>query len=328
MYSLSPFKILLNNLSNELDQRNLQSLKYVCGSFIPGGQRENITTGWDVFLILSQQNAIGEEPEKMKFLLRIIRELRPKRKDLVRLVECHIREHCEQPETILSDIESSWDGRLIPRPGTPLLVDVDDCCTGCSVRCCCCNCNCNPCCDGCCCCVILAILFSFFAVVAALLLYVYKFPMSETFQNDPKLSFVRPFVISVLGLIASCCLGCGFYLCIKQKRKKQAYSAFSVVDSMSNGAIHGSQYAASDSMRASYSGYPRNIRNYSCSSGQITASSSLASVYTPTSQRRGPDLDIVTDGCSQHHAFTQRSEADQKKEDDGSTEGRRIFDPV
>lgn len=325
MYSLSPFKILLNNLSNELDQRNLQSLKYVCGSFIPGGQRENITTGWDVFLILSQQNAIGEEPEKMKFLLRIIRELRPKRKDLVRLVECHIRKHCEQPETILSDIESSWDGRLIPLPGTPLLVDVDDCCTGCSVRCCCFNCNCNPCCDGFCCCVILAVLFGFFAVVAALLWYAELVPKIIK-PGDVK--HAGPFVILVLGLIASCCLGCGFYLCIKQRRNQQAYSAFSVVDSMSNGAIHGSQCAASDSVRASYSGYPRNIRNYSFSSGQITASSSVASIYTPTLQRRGPDLDTVTDGCLQHHAFTQRSEADQNNEDDGSTEGRRIFDSV
>ena len=37
MVSISPFKILLNNLNGELDQRNLESLVHVCGELIPGG---------------------------------------------------------------------------------------------------------------------------------------------------------------------------------------------------------------------------------------------------------------------------------------------------
>jgi len=70
MISLNPFQLLLNDISNELNQRNLQSLIHVCGNFIPGGQRENINTGWEVFSILRQQNLIGEESDQMKFLLR------------------------------------------------------------------------------------------------------------------------------------------------------------------------------------------------------------------------------------------------------------------
>lgn len=40
MIRINPFPILLNNLSNELEDKDLQSLKNVCGEFIPGGQRE------------------------------------------------------------------------------------------------------------------------------------------------------------------------------------------------------------------------------------------------------------------------------------------------
>ena len=42
-----------------------------------GAQREKINNGLEFFRILSHQNKIGEEPDQMKFLLRIIREMRP-----------------------------------------------------------------------------------------------------------------------------------------------------------------------------------------------------------------------------------------------------------
>ena len=97
MVSISPFKILLNNLNSELAQRNLESLVHVCGELIPGGQRGRITSGWEVFSILLRQSANGEEPRKMTFLLGIINELRPKRRDLVGMVKRYIEEHYEQP---------------------------------------------------------------------------------------------------------------------------------------------------------------------------------------------------------------------------------------
>lgn len=135
---IAPFRILLNKIHSELNRGNLESLINMCGDFISGGQRENIKSGWELFNILSHQNKIGEEPKQLKFLLTIIRELRPTRKDLVSLVERHIRKHCEKPETVLDDRESSWDGRFTtPRPSTAVLVDDPY-----AIRCGCINCNC------------------------------------------------------------------------------------------------------------------------------------------------------------------------------------------
>ena len=120
MSSIDPFRRLLNCLNSELTQRNVESLKHFCG--IPASQLERIITGWDLFNILIQQDKIGEEPEKMKFLLRIIKELKPKRKKLVRMVEKYIQENYRQPETILTDMESSSenyrDYQTAPRPPT------------------------------------------------------------------------------------------------------------------------------------------------------------------------------------------------------------------
>ena len=110
LQSIKRVKIDWMSLKIQLDQRNLESLVHVCGELIPGGQRERITSGWEVFSILLRQNAIGEEPRKMAFLLGIIKELRPKRRDLVGMVKRYIEEHYEQPEEILTDFESSSDG--------------------------------------------------------------------------------------------------------------------------------------------------------------------------------------------------------------------------
>ena len=318
MFSLNPFQILLNNLSSELDQRNLQSLIHVCGpKLIPGGQREKINTGWDVFSILLRQNAIGEEPERMKFLLRIIKELRPKRRDLVSMVKRHIEGNYEQPDTILDGMESSSDGHLIPRPSTPSVVD--DCC---SVRCGCFNCNCNPCCGRCCCCVILAIMFSFFAAAAAVVWYPKTFHLHDYLPSDNKgLSEAGPIVIGLLGFIAACCVLCGVYISIRQRRNELAYSVLRSINdatSVSNQAVHGS-YAASDSTRTTCSAYATKFDRprCSCSSGRITASGSLASMGSSRTPWPMPDSEAVTDGCSQQDVFTHEFEADQEDKDDG-----------
>lgn len=331
--SLDPFKLLLNDLNNELNQRNLQSLIHVCGSLIPGGQRETINSGWQVFSILCQQNAIGKEPEKMKFLLRIIRELRPKRKDLVKMVKLHIQENYEQPEEILDDLESSSDGYLTPRPATPVIVDAECC----SVRCGCCNCNCIPCCGGCCCCVILAILFAFFTAVAALMWYsdifgsVHKYFVKHC---DEDLFKAGKFIIGVLGFIAACCVSCGVYLHVKRRTNDPGYavlsSAANDAASWSNRPICGS-YAASDTCttQTSCSAFAgrtgrQTTPECTCSTGRITASSSLASMGSSRTQSgsrylwRGQDLE--TDNFSP--VFTQEFDTDQEsKGDDGSVEG-------
>lgn len=58
--SPDPFRILLNNISNELEEKDLQSLKNVCAQWIPSGQRERIKDGWDFLNHLRRLNIIGD----------------------------------------------------------------------------------------------------------------------------------------------------------------------------------------------------------------------------------------------------------------------------
>lgn len=311
--SISPFNILLNNLSNELNQMNLQSLVQVCRELIPGGQREKVYSGWDVFNILLQHNAIGEEPKKMAFLLGIIKELRPKRRDLVSMVKRHIEKYYEEPEAILDDVDSSSDGYRISRCSTPVIVDHADCCT---VRCGCFNCNCYSCCDGGCCCVIAAILFSFLAVMAAVFWYSRQFPyVYDYLHSKDDLKDAGPAIIGILAFIAACCVLCGIYITVKKRRNNLPFSVLpSMSDVTSTQAVHGSHYAASNC-----SGYVKKIdrsrsREWSCSSGRITASSSFASLGfrgTPPEP-----VTVVTDSGSQQDVFTSEIKEEQKENDD------------
>ena len=332
--SLDPFTLLLNDLNNELNQRNLQSLIHVCESLIPGGQRETINSGWQVFSILRQQNAIGKEPEKMKFLLRIIRELRPKRRDLVKMVKLHIQDNYEQPEKILDDLESSSDGHITPRPATPVLVDAECCSVRCG--CCgCCNCNCIPCCGGCCCCVILAILFAFFTAVAALVWYSDIFDSVHEYFHTSKhhdLFKTGKFIIGVLGFIVACCLSCGVYLHVKRRNPDPGYAVLSSAAcdtaSWSNQPICGS-YAASDATRTSCSAFAgrtdrQTTHECTCSTGRITASSSLVSMGSSRTQSsrflwRGQDLEA--DNFSPVFTSQELDTDQESKGDDGSVEG-------
>ena len=316
MVSITPFNILLNKLSGELDQRNVQSLVHVCGELIPGGQRERIASGWDVFSILLQRNAIGEEPEKMAFLLGIIKELRPKRRDLVSMVTKYIEDNYEQPEEILNDFEFSSDGYILiprPRPSTP--TSQEDCC---SIRCGCFNCNCNPCCSGICCCVMVAMLLIFLAVLAALLIW-YIFPIvrknKEEYQD---LKVYGPVVIGVLIFFAVCCVSFGVY--INRRSRQLAYSELrsDIGDTRSINTL-------SESTRTSCLGSARKIdrlgkngREYSFSSGHITASNSVNSLTSINSVRTPRTTsESTTNGCRmKDDDITQELEEEQDENDD------------
>ena len=56
MASISPFNILLNNLSSDLSKLNLHNLVNVCGELISEVERERISSGWDVFLFDETQS--------------------------------------------------------------------------------------------------------------------------------------------------------------------------------------------------------------------------------------------------------------------------------
>lgn len=244
MIRLNPFPILLNNLSNELDDRNLQSLIHVCGDYIPGGQRERIRSGWDVFNILLRQNVIGgSEPEKMANLFLIFKELRPKRRDLVHMIKQHIREHCEQPDLILELDSSSPPVSLgatfvetisRKRIATNELQRSSSQC--CGLHCCCFTCNCNRC-NSCCglpyCCVILASLFIFFTVVAALAWYADIPKVTSYLRSDDDLRMTGPYVIGFLGgfaLTALCVFICIRCACVRQRDNR----TYAVIPSTQN----------------------------------------------------------------------------------------------
>ena len=309
MVSISPFKILLNNLNSELDQRNLESLVHVCWELIPGGQRERITSGWEVFSVLLRQSAIGEEPRKMAFLLGIIKELRPKRRDLVGMVKRYIEEHYEQPEEILTDFESSSDGYIvIPRSPTP--TSFHDCC---SVRCGCFNCSCTPCCSGFCCFVIIAIFFIFLAIAATLLWYVFP-RFRKLFNSNDDLRVAGPVIIAGLLALAVCCISFGIY--IKRRNRQPNYSELrSDIDSRSVNT-------PSDSVRTGYVTKidRRGSNACSCYSGRITdmtASSSFNSLWSARTPWPRTDAVVVTDGCNrQDNEFTQEIEPKEEDNDD------------
>ena len=224
MASISPFNILLNNLSSDLSKLNLHNLVNVCGELISEVERERISSGWDVFKILIRRDAIGEEPRRMAFLLRIIKELRPKRRDLVSMVKKYIEDNYNQPQEILDDFESSSDEYTIiqrsPRP-----VPREDCCI--NIRCCCCSCktcnlSCNHCCSWFCCLVIAAMILILSAVTLAVLYYTPYCRKHLNITNDRDVNSVEVIVtIGVLFFLALCFIFLGIY--IKRTNRKLPY---------------------------------------------------------------------------------------------------------
>ena len=214
---ISEFNILLNDLSSELDQANLRSLMHVCRELIPGGQRETIRSGLDVFSILLHRNAIGEDPPKMAYLLRIIKQLRPKRRDLVNMVKSHIKHNYEAPEEILDDVDSSSDGYAISRSSTPVVMDHNECC---AARCCCLNCVCIPCCSAFSCCLLLTVSFIFLVVMASVFWYTRHFPSVYNYlHSKDDLKDAGPVVIGILAFFTICSVLSVIYTSVKKGRK-------------------------------------------------------------------------------------------------------------
>ena len=258
MLSLDPFLILLNNLSNELDRNNLQSLIHVCGKFIPAGQREQIQTGWDVFSILRHRNVIGEEGEKLTFLLKLIKELRPKRRDLVHMVKQYIEKHCgEQLQKIQDEVESSGGSYGLLTTNQSHLQTItanfgdDNAVTGCLVQCgSCFNCSCFPRCDGSICCASLAIFLALLTTVFAILWFIPSFRKAYM-KRDPHLKeHVIVGVVLAAAFIAAYTGICGIYLRLKNRRRSQLRHSMDG-SQRRNLAVYGS-LGASSSCAASY----------------------------------------------------------------------------
>lgn len=270
-FVLNPFQLLLNNLSDELHERNLHSLINVCADHIPGAQRERITTGWDAFTILCQRNVIGSEPEKMKNLLTIFKELRPKRKDLVHKIKRHIQDNYEHPNLILKDIESSSDKPIsfrVPSTSVPHMPQEDCCHT--HVHCPGLACSCNPCCDARCCCVILAILFTLLALVTLMAWSLGGNDVPPKITHEAVLC-----IVGVFGLLAVVSVISVIYIRYCAPRDQLNYTVLPISRDI---RTHLASYATSDSSRTSYNSMGERLGSpkYECScsqSGQNTASS-------------------------------------------------------
>lgn len=303
MASIRPFNILLNRLSNEMSTMNLQSLVDVCGEeFISEPERERILKDpeygrWEVFKILRRRNVIGDAPRKMAFLLRIIKELRPKRRDLVDMVKTYIEDHYQEPPEILNGFEfSSDDYVIIPRPSPEGDCFGKDCC---NVRCgcCSCNCGCNPCCSAFFCVVMVALLLVFMAVVIVLFWYILPFSSNLLINND-NLKVVGQVMLCFLLFFAICFIVFGVYI----KKRKTELSYLELQSDISTD--YGSLNSSSDSTRPTCPVYVKKIergngRRCSCSSGHIATSSSYDSLNSARGNRPIPEAAVVTDGYRQ-----------------------------
>ena len=303
--ALDPFQKLLNNLSHELNERNLESLIHVCGRHIPGSQRERISSGWDVFNILRHQNVIGSEQEKIHNLLEIIKELKPERKDLVSLVKQHIRDCYENPETILEDFQSSWEciGTGLPDTSSrsSSTINDDECC-----RCCgCCSCNCD-CCNACYVCVTLGFLFSLLFIVAVSVWYYIIPTFTKVSKSDGVIQHAGLPVVLILAFLAVVSFVCA--CCVKFRLRRNAREYDIIPDLPTTFDIQTS-FATSA---------PRRIyRGRSCSSGQYIASGSLASkcsrVFSRT-PRLVEETDAVPDGFQPDSFWTPRMDVEEDDE--------------
>ena len=315
--NLDKFQLLLNNLSNELSERNLQSLIHICGELIPGARQDNLTNGLQVFTILRHQNAIGDSPEKLKNLLKLMTELRPRRGDLVSKVKRYIEQNRQDAETILNDVESSGEFSFrSSRPPTP--IGSEESYSGCLVRTGCFNCSCTRCCcDCCCCCAILAIFFLLSAVASALVWY--AVPGLDNYRDNNKSA--GPLVIISFGLLAVFffALGVGYH-CFRRYCGVGYTLLSDVDDKTSNQAVHDNSYAASVATRTSCETFPRKMYR-STSSGRMTASSSFASTVNSYPVSIHPSILETNGALRQHDAeFIAEYEEDREsREEEAST---------
>lgn len=273
--SLDPFPILLNNLSNELEEKDLQSLKNICAQYIPGGQRERIKDGWDIFNILQRQNVIGDEPEKMANLLLIIKVL--KRTDLVHMIKKHIVKFCEQLEVILNSVKVSESSgpnitlyasnnqihRDEQRPSSPCWI----------LNCSCCELTCYSSCF-----VLVTILFTFFAVVAILAWYADIPEVTSYLKSKEDLKKAGPYIVGFLLFVAACCALCGIIFTLK--RSNRHYGQPDQDNQRINNQVICSPDSHSPSLNSARTS-PVLTRPSSFSSNQVTASCSLSSVEAP-----------------------------------------------
>jgi hypothetical protein len=116
---MDSFRLLLNEISHELTDQNLQSLIYIYN--VPGGIQ--INNGLALFGYMMKQDFISRE--KIGNLRNLMRKVRPRRKDLVRLVDDYIKKEFQTDDVrlVLDDFSESWEQVIATRRGSPISHD-------------------------------------------------------------------------------------------------------------------------------------------------------------------------------------------------------------
>ena len=277
--SLDPFRILLNNISNELEEKDLQSLKNVCAQWIPGGQREKIQDGWDFLNHLRRLNIIGDEPEKVANLLMIIKVL--KRRDLSHLVKKHIAKYYEQPEEIFNSVRASESlHSSLTLRNNQLALNIESTAFRSSTPCWVLNCFC---CELTCyssCLIFVTVLFAFFAVAAVLAWYANIPEVTSSIKSNDDWNRAGPFIIGFLLFIAVFSAAiCHFFLKRRYIHLNNDHEDNQICDgrSIQHGADN--NFAVPNSKANT----PECARAGSLSSYLVTPSGSLSSLDTAAS---------------------------------------------
>ncbi|CAB3982372.1 FAS-associated death domain [Paramuricea clavata] len=119
---MDSFRLLLNEISHQLTDDNLRSLIHIYN--VPGGIRRNMNDGLALFDYMITQDYISRE--KIGNLRNLIRKLRPRRKDLVRVVDNYIKKEFQTDDVrlVLDDFSESWEQiPLVNKSGSPVLYD-------------------------------------------------------------------------------------------------------------------------------------------------------------------------------------------------------------
>jgi hypothetical protein len=113
---MDSFRLLLNDISHQLTEQNLQSLIHIFN--VPGGVRKQINDGLALFAYMITQDYISRE--KVGNLRNLIRKIRPHRKDLVRLVDNYIKKEfqTDNVRSVIGDFSESWPGVILESPVT------------------------------------------------------------------------------------------------------------------------------------------------------------------------------------------------------------------
>ena len=159
----------------------------------------------------------------MTFLLKLIKELRPKRRDLVHMVKQYIEEHRgEQLQKIQDEVESSagsYGFLTINQSHMQTIIadrGDDNAVAGCIVQCgSCFSCSC----DGCICCASLAIFLALLTAVVAFLWFTPSFRKAYI-KRDAHLKEHVIVGIAIAAAFISACIGIwGIYLRVKNRTR-------------------------------------------------------------------------------------------------------------